>query len=198
MLVIPESLKGKFFVYGLRTRDEKCVNLFDDYIGVCYPDGSTKQWAGTTKPGLHYLQDPINTGGTAILVAMGDVPNTNYGIYENVYKIALHQNKYEALCQRGNLAVFRDVDKDTNYDYDITKIEVGSLFGVNIHHAGVDSAHVDNWSAGCQVFKVLTEFNEFLSIVKAQNLKSYTYVLQNIPKFTVDDLKIDTNVLNKF
>jgi hypothetical protein len=45
------------------------------------------------------------------------------------------------------------------------KTETG-VFGINIHKAGVDSARVDDWSHGCQVFKRVADFNEFMALAK--------------------------------
>ena len=40
------------------------------------------------------------------------------------------------------------------------------MYGINIHKAGRDSTWVENWSAGCQVFKRVKDFDMFLSICK--------------------------------
>ncbi len=173
MLQVPDKFKDKFFVYGLRTKDIECKNAFDDIIGVHYPDGKTKEWVGTTKPGIYYLKHLINAGGCAIL---------KEGIYEDTYQIALHQNKYEALCQRKFVSCYRDINKDNMYDYDPKTVTTG-MYGINIHHAGIDSTKVDNWSAGCQVFKKLADFNEFLQICRDTKQKYFTYILQNIETF---------------
>jgi hypothetical protein len=49
--------------------------------------------------------------------------------------------------------------------YDETKIAEG-VFGINIHKAGADSTYVENWSEGCQVFKRVKDFDEFMKICK--------------------------------
>ena len=63
--------------------------------------------------------------------------------------------------------------------YDETKIQEG-VFGINIHHAGADSTYVNDWSMGCQVFKKLADFEEFMKICrKARDIhgNSFTYTL---------------------
>lgn len=55
------------------------------------------------------------------------------------------------------------------------------IFGINIHHAGADSQQIDKWSAGCQVFKRLEDFNIFINICKKAskiwgNLFTYTLI----------------------
>ena len=62
------------------------------------------------------------------------------------------------------MKVYRDANKDATYDE--TKIDTG-VFGINIHKAGVDSTYVENWSEGCQVFKRIADFDEFMKIANA-------------------------------
>jgi hypothetical protein len=59
--------------------------------------------------------------------------------------------------------VWRDDNKDLTFDE--VKQDTG-MFGINIHKSGVDSTWVENWSEGCQVFKRVKDFNEFMSICK--------------------------------
>jgi hypothetical protein len=61
------------------------------------------------------------------------------------------------------VTVWRDSNKDLTFDE--VKQDTG-MFGINIHKAGVDSTWVENWSEGCQVFKRVKDFNEFISICK--------------------------------
>jgi hypothetical protein len=101
------------------------------------------------------------------------VPNQ----YRGSHTIRLHQGKYEALGQAKNVKVYRDANKDLNYDEN--KITEG-LYGINIHKAGQDSTWVENWSEGCQVFKRVKDFDEFMKICKkAAKLhgNSFTYTL---------------------
>ena len=123
------------------------TNAFDDKIVVAYKvcdSWVVKEWAATTD----------NGGGTARLV-----PNQ----YKGSHAIGLHQGKYEALKQCAPVTVYRDFTKDGVYQQD--KTETG-VFGINIHKAGVDSVRVDDWSHGCQVFKRVADFNEFMLICK--------------------------------
>jgi hypothetical protein len=59
--------------------------------------------------------------------------------------------------------VYRDSDLDLEYDEN--KITNG-MYGINIHKAGRDSTWVENWSAGCQVFKRVKDFEEFMAIIR--------------------------------
>ena len=79
--------------------------------------------------------------------------------------------------QQKPVKVYRDKDKDMQYDENI--IQEG-VFGINIHKAGADSTYVENWSEGCQVFKRVKDFNEFMQIMRlAKDIhgNSFTYTL---------------------
>ena len=133
----------------------------------------TKVYAITTDAGTYWLKNPMSNKGTAILV-----PNQ----YRGVYSIDLHNNKYYALCQRnGKVEVYRDNDKDVILDMDSAKIEKG-MFGINIHRSNPfsESLKVDKFSAGCQVFKRVKDFNEFMEICQKSKAlwgNSFTYTL---------------------
>jgi hypothetical protein len=102
-----------------------------------------------------------------------------YDLNQFLNGLGLHQGKYEALKQFGKVKVYRDANRDMNYDE--TKIQEG-IFGINIHKAGADSTFVENWSEGCQVFKRAADFEEFMTIArKAASVgnKSFTYTLIN-------------------
>jgi hypothetical protein len=102
------------------------------------------------------------------------VPNQ----YRGVYAVSMHQGKYQALCQRlGDVTVWRDKNRDMDFDEIIRDT---GMFGINIHKAGTVSSFVENWSEGCQVFKRVKDFNEFMVIVnKAKDIHGnhFTYTL---------------------
>jgi len=162
-------------IVGVRnlTVGRKVTNVFDDYITVSYKeDGVWKfyQWAITTDPGTKAVKEFHNPNGVARLI-----PNQ----YRGSHQIALHQGKYEALCQRKPVKVWRDKNKDMSFDE--TTVNEG-LFGINIHRSNpkTESQYVENWSEGCQVFKRLKDFKEFMAIVnKAKEIhgNSFTYTL---------------------
>ena len=149
------------------------TNAFDDVITISYKVGGEwqyKEWTNTTDPGKKGVQQFHNKNGVARLVP---------GQYRGVWKIDLHQGKYEALCQRlGNVTVWRDANKDLIFEE--TKTDTG-IFGINIHKAGQDSQWVENWSEGCQVFKRVKDFDVFMSLCKKAskihgNKFSYTLI----------------------
>ena len=149
----------------------KVTNLFDDHLTVSYKENGEWKffiWAATTDPGKKGVLEYHNKDGVARLV-----PNQ----YRGSHMIGLHQGKYEALRQQKNVKVYRDANKDLNYDEN--KITEG-IYGINIHKAGQDSTWVENWSEGCQVFKRVKDFDEFMKIVKKAakiHGNSFTYTL---------------------
>ena len=160
-------------IVGIRNSSTgtKVTNAFDDAISVSYKDGGNwiyKEWVNTTDPGTKGVKEYHNAAGVARLVP---------GQYRGSHTLGLHQGKYEALKQQKPVKVYRDANRDMNYDE--TKIQEG-IFGINIHKAGADSTFVENWSEGCQVFKKAADFEEFMVITRKSGAihgKSFTYTL---------------------
>ena len=163
-------------IIGIRASDN-FTNLFDDSIVVIYRDGN-RQWVvdtyeAPTDPGKNSLGTPMNILGCAILVP---------GQYRSTYKIDMHKGRYLALCQRLNdVKVYRDNNRNKKYDFDKSTIEEGK-FGINIHRASKagDTKYVNSWSAGCQAFKSVSDFYEFMDtcqIAAERFNNSFTYTL---------------------
>ena len=150
-----------FNIVGIRNCSpnvyNKITNVFDDLITLSYKDAEGnwqyKEWKATTEPGKKGAEKYRAAKGVAVLI-----PNQ----YSKAYMIDKHQGKYTALCQRIRpVSVWRDSNKDLVIDK--TVIDTG-MFGINIHKAGVDSTWVENWSEGCQVFKRVKDFDEFMAL----------------------------------
>ena len=165
-------------IVGVRNSNTGGVvtNKFDDKITVSYSiNGELKyhEWDATTDPGKHWEQNLLNQSGVAILVP---------GQYRGSHEIRKHQGKYEALCQKKPVKVYRDNNKDGKYDMLEENIKEG-IFGINIHKAGSrvnGSTQIDKWSAGCQVFSKESDFNQLMELAyKAKDLygNSFTYTL---------------------
>ena len=130
----------------------------------------------TTDPGMHWLQNPSEQTGTAILQ-----PGQYY------YQLGAHggastyAEQYEALVQAWPVKIWRDNNRDSKLDEGGESNSFEGFFGINIHRAGrgfVDSS-VDRWSAGCQVAKHDSDFSRMLDIYKRgkqrhKNLFKYT------------------------
>ena len=145
-------------IIGVR-RSTVEINKFDDYLLLIYKTSPSnwviKTYPITTDPGMYWLLNPTNPKGTAILIP---------GQYRSTWKIAKHQGKYEALCQRKPVKVWRDDNRDRVLDFYSSPEDEG-YFGINIHRSNpyTESSQVDKWSAGCQVFKKAANFKEFMN-----------------------------------
>ncbi|MGB8319364.1 MAG: hypothetical protein WCE54_14620, partial [Ignavibacteriaceae bacterium] len=107
-----------------------------------------------TDPGLYYLRYPLDKKGTAILAP---------GQYLGCWRLGMHKGKYKALVQTRKVKVYRDANRDDKYDYDESSVEWG-IFGINIHRASKWGIviYVNRFSAGCQVVRNPSEFNEMI------------------------------------
>ncbi|HEX7904884.1 MAG TPA: hypothetical protein VF487_13490 [Chitinophagaceae bacterium] len=162
-------------IVGIRA-DSIIANKFDDEIHVFFKN-SQQQWvhyrfAATTDPGTYWLQSPMHPQGTAIL---------SQGQYPGAYQIGLHRGKYNALVQRRPVKVLRDYDRNAVLDF-MNGISETGMFGINIHHASVNGTtkEIDKYSAGCQVFANINDFNLFMQLCERHRQlydNSFTYTL---------------------
>ena len=129
----------------------------------------------TTDPGDDWTDNPwIDEIGCAVL---------RPGQYRGSHKIRLHGGKYTALGQKKDVTVYRDNNRDENYDFDESTCDTG-VFGINIHRAtaleGKTSTYVNKWSAGCQVIASNDDWHEFLEICQEARAvwgNSFSYTL---------------------
>ncbi|AWI26462.1 hypothetical protein [Flavobacterium pallidum] len=162
-------------IVGIRNSatGKSVTNVFDDFLTISYKIAGVwqfKVWPITTDPGTKAVKQFSNPNGVARLI-----PNQ----YRNSHAIGLHKQTYEALRQQKPVKVWRD--KNKNMTFDETVVEEG-IFYINIHKSNptTESQYVENWSEGCQVFKKVKDFNEFMVICnKAKNIhgNSFTYTL---------------------
>jgi len=171
------SQKLNLNLIGVR-RDNQGTNTFDDFLLVMYREEGViinKRYQITTDPGKYWLQNPINPKGTAVLVPAQ---------YRGTWQLGMHQGKYKALVQRKPVQVYRDNSKDEVIDYkNINTMVDEGYFGINIHRSNPydQSYAVNKWSAGCQVFKSIEDYNNFITLCEdsAQiygNSFSYTLI----------------------
>lgn len=171
MLMRPYELN----VIGIRNNTH-IPNVFDDSINVIFTDATgTSQihsWPATTDPGTYWLQNPMNTTGTAILKP---------GQYVNSHALGMHRGLYMALVQVKPLTVIRDFNRDGKADYNSGRQETG-FFGINIHRAleNGTTKYIDSFSAGCQVFSKADDFSIFLQLAERHRQlygNTFTYTL---------------------
>ena len=167
-------------IIGIRNSGTKnrVTNAFDDTITISYKNEEGEwqyhEFNCTTDPGTHWVENVLNDKGVAILK-----PNQ----YRGSHKLRLHQGKYMALGQKKDVTVYRDNNRDNNYDLNESKTDTG-IFGINIHRAtsraGGKSTQIDKWSAGCQVIASNNDWYKFLDICqRARDIhgNSFSYTL---------------------
>lgn len=165
----------KLNIVGIRSDITK-PNSFDDRIYVFYKN-KENQWEGfgytaTTDAGTYWLNNPMQSTGTALLKG---------GQYINSHKLGLHRGKYKALTQQNPVVVVRDYDRNAILDFNNGREEKG-LFGINVHRANATGTTktIDKYSAGCQVFSNSDDFAHFLQLAEASKDKygnNFTYTL---------------------
>jgi hypothetical protein len=185
-----EGLGYKYFtgdnydvnIIGIRNSKTggKITNKFDDLITISYKDENGEwnylEYACTTDPGDDWMENPwIDKIGCAVLKP---------GQYRGSHKLRLHGGKYLALGQKENVTVYRDNNRNDQYEFDESSVDTG-VFGINIHRAtaleGETSTYVNKWSAGCQVIASNDNWMEFLGICQEArehwgNSFSYTLI----------------------
>jgi hypothetical protein len=188
---IEATLKSKGFVFfadeankgfdvnvvGVRNNDPKLAdavtNVFDDKLTLSFKKNGKweyREWDITTDPGTKAVKQFHNPAGVFRLMP---------GQYRGMWAIGLHQGKYEAMRQVKPCRGWRDKNKDMVFDETMV---VEGVFGINGHRSNpkTQSEYVENWSEGCQVFKRLKDFNEFMSIMRLSrdiHGNSFTYTL---------------------
>jgi len=151
-------------IFGIRAGGG-ATNTFNDLIGCAYKSdigiNTVFVAAATTDPGASYLVSPMNTRGTAVLKP---------GYYAKSHKQGKHRGEYPALVQCGPLTVYRDNNRDRLIDIIPKSAETGTGQGINIHRASKNSIveAVNNYSAGCQVFKRAADLDYLLLLCDKQ------------------------------
>lgn len=176
---------------------DRVANTFNDklYVFWNHIGWNLRTFNITTDPGTMVRLKPSNPLGIAIVKD----PQQPKGMW----KIGLHQGKYEALVQKSPVTVIRDFNKDSILDFitpDMSKCDFkvskgadGSsvidyimngklfhrentgIFGINCHRASANgtSTNVDNWSEGCQVL----DNHEILNPDNQQKCFSFDYFM---------------------
>ena len=172
-------------------------NTFNDVLYIYWKEGSEFKCVHTngftTKPGKDVVLGKKyrnNFGGAAIL---------KEGWQKDIWYIGPHgKTRYTALRSDPGVTnpttITRDnsqYDKGPGYELRIfnEKTTTGH-YCINFHRSGDPQGHVVNdWSAGCQVFKLIKEFNEMMSMAKSASnsgQKKFSYFLTNQKVFGGD------------
>lgn len=178
--------KNKLNIVGVREANKafnsNATNYFTDYIVMFYYDdkGARYERIGwqTTAPGLTYEAAKFGGAGRTIMMQEGQ--------YKDAYVRGLHQGKVDTLVQAKTMQYHKD--ESLNAQYNSTNI-IGGVFGTNIHPSGNygnndSNKLINNWSAGCQVFRSYDDYLWMMQAVRNQvektNYKFFTYTLLNI------------------
>jgi len=176
--------KNKLNIVGVRNNkpfNSPVSNYFTDYIVMFYYDdkGNRNERIGwvTTTPGLTYEASKFGGDGRTIMIAEGQ--------YRDAYARGLHQGKIDTLIQNKPIKYNRDESLDARYNN--IRVDNG-FFGTNIHPSGNyqnsdPNKLINNWSAGCQVFRSYDDYLWMMQAVRNQtdiaNYKFFTYTLLN-------------------
>ena len=131
-------------------------------------------WEATTEPGTFWTNNPMNSKGAARI---------KFDQFK-AWRVGTHKIQFPALLQVADITVHRDFDRNGFRTGD--KLDTGSDFGINQHHANDASRHdIGRWSAGCLVGRSKAEHNKFMEIImqdRRYNLNSnYIFETTIIP-----------------
>lgn len=150
-------------IVGIRAA-QPVTNTFGCHFAYAFADAKKnpciKVIPGTTLPGLYYLNNLMNSKGTAIV---------KEGWYHSMWQVGLHSG-YRALVQINPCTVYRDSNHDANFDL-VNGTEETGIFGIDHHHAWMygKAMTVDKFSAGCQVDWLIEDWNSItLKCIDAQ------------------------------
>lgn len=191
-------------IVGVRAKNV-ISNHFDDEIHVFYRVSALKWnyhvYKATTDPGTFWLKNPMQPQGTAILAE---------GQYINAYQIGLHKNQYKALVQVKPLTIIRNYEREAIMDFN-NGTRTSGIFGINIHRAMLQGTtkYVDKFSAGCQVFANISDFNEFMNLCEHHRQlydNHFTYTLidlramkrENIRRVLLGIFTLGTGIFSYF
>lgn len=181
--------KWKLNMVGIRTPINKNINKFNDLLLLWWFEedeipGNIKSMKSKVKFRLYRI---TTVPGKTYRINGFEGHDCGYlkeGQYLD-YHIGLHQKKYTALCG-GYQHAWRSKKGKENLTPDYSST---GKFGMNIHKSSYNqnpndstpTININDWSAGCHVFQVLSNFTEYMSIVnKSKNIvnsNKFTYTL---------------------
>jgi hypothetical protein len=155
-----------FGLEGLNTdgsKNDDAPDRWNDSVGILsMVEGVPKVlciYRGTTEPGRYYTMNPMNRGGAARL---------QLGHHKDLWMVGQHRG-YEAMQQVGAATLVRDHNRNFLRDGRVT---VERNIGINLHTTrttgwrGSYNSFVGQWSAGCVLIMVPSEFLTFMRLVK--------------------------------
>jgi hypothetical protein len=174
---------GLLNIVGMRNKKGNTVtNKFDDSIKVFYKNKNGNwdlfEYIITTTPG--FIPKTNKLPSNVAILALGQ--------YVDQYKLGKHLGREDHTCLKNSVNVVHRNDREDLYNYK-SKTQKGS-FGINIHRSSKtgSSDNVNNWSEGCQVFKNVNQFNQFIKLCNNQvsltSKSTFTYTLCDYNEFS--------------
>jgi len=183
-------------IVGMRNVREKVTNTFDDDLFVFYKNEKQEwqffEYKITTVPGLiPGTEDlPINV---AIL---------RLGQYVDNLTLGLYRGESNHKCLKFETSAVQRNRNQKKYDYE-SPTEIGN-FPLVIHRSSPTSSaeYIFNYSEGSQVFKSVTQFDQFIRLCEKQVLEGdkelFTYTLCSRSEFdTIVKVSPEIPKLNK-
>lgn len=208
-----EVFEQKGYINFCGIRNNVTNDSFNDTLYIYWKDvidgtfKCVKTDAFTTKPGKNVI---LNENGKSVSKGVAIVKE---GWHKNCWHIGVHnpdsdKNKHLALRQdvgvTDPMTITRDKTQFGNtgkYELRIFSdtTEVGYPY-TNMHRSGDSQGNsVNGWSAGCQVFRYISDFNEMMELAKKADdngQKKFSYYLTNKNIFDetiVDEENIDVS-----
>ena len=196
-------------------RNNSTNDTFNDTLYIYWKEGGSfkclKTSGFTTKPGQYWVQNKGGSGNS------GGVAIVKEGWHPNIWHHGIHgrgkKSEHKALRQDSGVTTPVTITRDkTQYgktgDYTLNIIsnnQESGHFGINMHRSGTPkSNNVGQWSAGCQVFKVKSEFEEMLQMANnasKNGQKHFSYFLTNQNVFdengVVDNSSSETSYVSQ-
>jgi hypothetical protein len=150
----------------LATVNSDRIDYWNDVRSIITDKGDVLMAAtATTESGWYYRLNAMNPGGAAQLA---------FGQYLDAWCIGDHHGQ-DALVQRGNLKVYRDLNEDGSRKGDAS--DVGDDFGLNQHTTTNAPETIGRWSAGCLVGKYPGTHAKFMRICRSMGSKTFDTTL---------------------
>ena len=187
--------RNKLNIIGIRNIDKdtgkQITNFFSDFVVMFYYDdnGNRHERIGrfTTVPGQTYQVTRFGDSNPKKNIKGTRTITIKEGQYKGAYYQGYHNEQAKAMRQNNNQNYTRKTPLSFFYQNDGS--EDNKLFYTNIHNSGNYGANdskkkIDNWSAGCQVFRSKADFDWMGQAADNQisktKIKSFDYTLLNI------------------
>ena len=184
--------------FGIRNFDNLMGGVWNDTVGFWEPDRMIFVAKGTVDPSPYYIREhPMNPAGTGVM-CHGPHKNTHcVGPHGKTgYTALVNTHDYNPKCQPQDL--WR-VDRDGKFIMENGSPKIFSgYFGANIHHGNAYAIedHIGAWSAACQVFQDIKDFNILMdAVLSSEMYKADKACLFNYYLFDKNEMPVEVIIL---